>query len=269
MSGLQGFSKTPLQLPACQIDMQCSGSGKPLLFLHPGEGLLGAQPFLERLASSAKVFAPSHPGFGQSELPSSISTVDDLAFAYLDLLDALALNEVILVGASFGGWIAAEIAVRNTSRLSHLVLIDSLGIKIGDRYTRDIVDMHALGRDALAAHLYANPSKYAPDFVASPPELAVAYARDRESFTYFGWQPYMHNPKLRQRLHRINIPSLVLWGEFDAIVNQAYGQAFADAIPGARFSLISQAGHMSHVENAHATANAILAFAGLAEPDHI
>jgi pimeloyl-ACP methyl ester carboxylesterase len=172
----------------------------------------------------------------------------------------LELNNVVLVGASFGGWIAAEIAVKNAARLSHLVLIDSLGIKVGDRSKRDIVDMHALGREALAAHLYADPGKHRPDFAAQPLEFVEGYARDRESFAYFGWQPYMHNPKLHDRLRRIKLPTLLLWGERDLIVEPDYGRAFAKAIPNARFDIISGAGHMAHVEKPEAVVAEIAAF---------
>lgn len=260
MTTLNGFSETSLRLPQVKIAMQSAGEGRPILFLHPGEGLIGASPFLEALAKGGLVLVPSHPGFGQSELPRSLSTVDDLSYVYLDLLEQLDLDDVILVGASFGGWIAAEMAVKNTSRISHLVLVDALGIKVGDRDARDIVDMHALGRDALAAHLYADPDTYRPDFMAGAPEFAEAYARDRESFTFFGWQPYMHNPKLRERLRRIDVPTLVVWGESDQIVRPDYGRAYAQAIPGARFQLISKAGHMSPVENPEAVAGAIVGF---------
>ncbi len=263
MTTLNGFSETTLRLPQAKVELRSAGEGQTFLFLHPGEGLIGASRFLEMLAGRAHVLVPSHPGFGQSELPRSLSTVDDLSYVYLDLLDQLDLRDVVLVGASFGGWIAAEMAVKNTQRLSRVVLIDSLGIKIRDRDARDIADMHAMGRDALAAHLYADPDKNRPDFMNGPPELAESYARDRESFTYFGWQPYMHNPKLHGRLRRIDVPTLVLWGEADKIVSPDYGRAFAQAIPDARFELIGRAGHMSHVENPDVVAREVLGFAGL------
>lgn len=257
---LNNFSETSIRLPQVKLAVQSAGQGRPFLFLHPGEGLIGASPLLESLSHHGQVVVPSHPGFGHSELPRSLSTVDDLSYVYLDLLQQMDLNDVVLIGASFGGWIAAEMAVKNTARISHLVLIDALGIKVSGREKRDIVDMHALGRDALAERLYADPAKHRPDFVNSDPTFAEAYARDRESFTYFGWQPYMHNPKLRERLRRIDVPTLVLWGESDRIVNADYGRAFAESISGARFELIGQAGHMAHAENPDAIAAAILDF---------
>lgn len=250
-----------LELPSATISLAEKGSGRAILFLHPGEGLYGTVPFVDALARQGRVITPSHPGFGKSELPPDISTVDDLSYLYLDLLDRLELQDVVLVGVSFGGWIAAEMAVKNTSRIGCLVLLDSLGIKIGDRLTRDIVDMHALGRFALADHLYADAAQFAPDFIGGPPDLSEQWAKDREAFTYFGWQPYMHNPKLRSRLHRIGVPTLVIWGEADRIVTAAYGKAVAESIPNARFVTVPGAGHMSHVEKPIEVTAAIAAFA--------
>jgi pimeloyl-ACP methyl ester carboxylesterase len=261
MTVLAGFTESSIHLPQGSIHLHSAGKGRAFLFLHPGEGLLGALPFLRQLSTHGQILVPSHPGFGMSELPATLSTVDDLSYVYLDFLNQLALTDVTLIGASFGGWIAADIAIKNTQRISRLVLIDSLGIKVGDRDVRDITDMHALGRDALASHLYLNPTLHAPKFMKGEPDLAERYASDRESFTYFGWQPYMHDPKLRNRLHRIDVPTLVLWGEGDRIVKPEYGRAFASAIPGAHFKLILEAGHMAYVENPAEVATAVVEFA--------
>src|SRR5215813_3328387 len=120
------------------------GRGRPLLFLHPEVGIERTAPVLDDLARGARVLVPSHPGFGRSELPRWMSTVDDLAYFYLDFLEALDLRDVTLVGVSFGGWIAAAIAVKSAERLSRLVLANPIGIKVADRETRDIVDVFAL-----------------------------------------------------------------------------------------------------------------------------
>src|SRR3981189_3103251 len=107
------------------------GQGRPIVFLRPGVGLLGAEECLALLAEQGSVFAPSHPGFGRSDLPDWMSTVDDLAYVYLDVLEQLNLRGVILVGSSFGGWVAAEMAVKSTERISCVIFADSIGIKIG------------------------------------------------------------------------------------------------------------------------------------------
>src|SRR5689334_21155570 len=127
-----------------RLDAIERGEGRPLLFLHPGIGIDPSAPVLDHLACAARVIAPLHPGFGGSDLPKSMTTVDDLAYFYLDLLDALHLDDAILVGVSFGAWIAAEIAIKSTERLSHLVLANAVGIKPGGREARDIADIFAM-----------------------------------------------------------------------------------------------------------------------------
>ncbi len=116
-----------------RVELIERGRGKPLLFLHPEIGIEPTSPVLDRLASRTRVLAPVHPGFGRSEQPKSFDTVDDLAYFYLDLLEQLDLRQIIVVGVSFGGWIAAEIAIKSGERLSHLVLANAIGIKVGDR----------------------------------------------------------------------------------------------------------------------------------------
>src|SRR6202451_733741 len=114
-----------------RTDMIERGSGRPLLFLHPENGIEPALASIEALAKGARVIAPTHPGFGRSELPKGMRSVDDLSYFYLDLLDQLDLRDVTLVGVSFGAWLAAEIAVKSTTRLSRLVMANAVGIKVG------------------------------------------------------------------------------------------------------------------------------------------
>ena len=122
-----------LAIAGTTLEMLERGQGRPLLFLHPGEGLAPERPWLELLSRRFRVIAPWHPGFGDSPLIDGSSSVDDLAYLYLDLATELKLDNAVLVGACFGGWIAAEMMVRSTARFSHLVLVDPLGIKIGGR----------------------------------------------------------------------------------------------------------------------------------------
>src|SRR5689334_21314 len=236
------------------------GRGRPLLFLHPGIGLDRNAPVIDRLAEHAGVIAPSHPGFGNSEQPRSFTTIDDLAYFYLDLLDELDLKDTIVVGVSLGAWIAAEIAVKSTARLSHLVLANAVGIKVGDRTTRDIVDMFALTEPELNQLAYFDPQAAARDYPAMPEADVRIVARNREASARYAWSPYMHNPKLKGRLHRIRIPTLLLWGTADRILTEAYGRAYCAAIPGARFETIERAGHHPHIEQPDAFARAVFAF---------
>lgn len=241
-------------------EIQTVGAGAPVLFLHPGRGMRGAGPFLDALAAGARVVAPSHPGFDRSELPDWMSTVEDLAYHYLDVIDALDLRDVTLVGSSFGGWIAASLAIKASPRIARLVLIDAVGVKVGGRDDRDIVDIWAQKKTALDALTFHDPSRGGVDYASMSDEELTSIARNVESEALFGWSPYMHDPKLLRRLHRISAPTLVLWGASDGVVKPDYGRAYANAIPGARFALIEAAGHLPHIEQPDATARAVLDF---------
>jgi pimeloyl-ACP methyl ester carboxylesterase len=236
------------------------GRGRPLLFLHPGIWLDRNAPVIDKLAEHARVIAPSHPGFGNSEQPKSFTTIDDLAYFYLDLLDALDLKDTIVVGVSLGAWIGAEIAIKSTARLSHLVLANAVGIKVGARDTRDIVDIFAITEPELNKLAYFDPTLAERDYKAMAEEDVRIVARNREASARYGWSPYMHDPKLKGRLHRIRIPTLFLWGSADRILTEDYGRAYCAAIPGARFETIERAGHYPHIEQPDAFARAVFAF---------
>jgi pimeloyl-ACP methyl ester carboxylesterase len=260
--GLAEFTQSFLDVHGTRLELQTCGQGRPILFLHSGEGLCGVGEALKRLSMLGRVIVPSHPGFGRSEFPNTISTVDDLSYFYLDVLDILSLDDTVLLGASFGGWIAAQMAIKCTQRIGKLVLIDSVGIKVGDRTTRDIVDMHALSGEELVNLTYVNPDKHKPNFAEFTDEDALIFARNKETFTYLAWRPYMHDPKLRGLLRRIQVPTLVLWGENDRIVSPQYGKAFSEEIPGSQFHLIENAGHYPFVEQPQAFHSQVAAFLG-------
>jgi pimeloyl-ACP methyl ester carboxylesterase len=252
----------PLTVNGLRVEVLEGGEGRPLLFLHPGIGIDANAPVLDALAAKAWLIAPSHPGFGTSQLAPTMTTVEDLSYFYLDLMDALELTDAIVVGVGFGAWVAAATAVKSTARMSRLVLANPIGIKVGDRETRDIVDIFALLEPDLNKLAYADPSVGARDYKSMPEAEVIATARNREALARFAWQPYMHDPKLKSRLHRIRIPTLFLWGQQDGILSESYGRAFCAAIPGARFEPIDRAGHYPHIEQPQVFADRVLAFAG-------
>ena len=244
-----------------RLEIEEQGTGRPLLFLHPGEGVQANRSWIEPLASHFRVIAPHHPGFGGSDLPDWIGTVDDLAYLYLDLVRDLDLSGAVLAGNSFGGWIAAEMAVRDTRRLAGLVLADPLGIKVGGVLDRDIVDMHGTSRDEVMRLSWADPARGAVDYASLPDTELAGIARGREALAVFGWKPYMHNPRLRRWLHRIDIPTRLIWGAQDRIVTQSYAQGWLSQIPGATLDVIDDAGHYPQWEQPAAFAAAVTAFA--------
>ncbi len=242
------------------LEVEESGKGRPLLFLHPGEGLQPTRPWLDRLAANHRVIAPHHPGFGRSALPDWIGSVDDLAYLYLDLAAQLDLQGAVLVGNCFGGWVAAEMAVRNTRHFAGLLLVDPLGIKVGGVLDRDITDMHAIPRAEFLRLAWADPGKGEIDYTSLSDAELAGVARGRESLAVFGWKPYMHNPRLKNWLHRIDIPTHLIWGEQDGIVSTAYGEAWKAAIRGATLETIPHAGHYPHWEQPDRFSSCVNAF---------
>ena len=243
-----------------RIEMIERGSGRPLLFLHPGIGISPEAPVLDALAVRMRVLAPTHPGFGRSEAPKGFDTVDDLAYFYLDLMDQLALADVVTVGVSFGGWVAAEIAIKSTARMSRLVLANPVGIKAGGREERDIADIFAVTESEFLELAYYAPAVGRHDYKSMPDAEVMAASRNREATARYAWSPYMHDPKLKSRLHRIRIPTVLLWGMADRVLSEAYGRAWCAAIAGARFEPIEQAGHFPHLEQPQEFADRVLAF---------
>ena len=237
-----------------------AGQGRPLLFLHAGEGIGTDRSWLEALAKTHRVIAPHHPGFGGSALPDWIGTVDDLAYLYLDLAKTLHLDSAVLAGNCFGGWIAAEMAVRNTTGFAGLLLAAPLGIKVGGVLDRDITDMHAISRAEFRRMAWADPTKGDVDYTRLADTELAGIARGRESLAVFGWKPYMHNPRLKRWLHRIDIPTHLIWGEQDGIVSTSYGEAWKAEIPGATMETIPQAGHYPQWEQPEAFAARASAF---------
>jgi len=230
------------------LKVEEKGQGRPVLFLHPGEGLQANRPWFDALAADHRVIAPNHPGFGGSGLPDWVGTVDDLAYLYLDLAAQLQLENAVLIGACFGGWVAAEMAVRNTTRFAGLLLTAPLGIKAGGVLDRDIVDMHAISRSEFMRLAWADPAKGEIDYTKLADTELAGIARGREALAVFGWKPYMHNPRLKRWLHRIDILTHLLWGEQDGIVSTGYGEAWKAEIPGATMETIPGAGHYPHWE---------------------
>jgi pimeloyl-ACP methyl ester carboxylesterase len=249
-----------LVVEGTRIDVIERGAGRPVIFLHAENGIEPAAAAIDALAHAARIIAPTHPGFGRSELPSGMRTVDDLSYFYLDLLDQLELRDVTLVGVGLGAWIAAEIAVKSTARLARLILANAVGIKTGDRESRDIADIFALTEPEYLELTYCDPNAGRRDYKSLPPGEVLAAARAREATARFAWSPYFHNPRLKNRLHRIRIPTLFLWGAHDRMVGEAYGRAYCAMIPGGRFETIERAGHFPHQEQPQAFAKRVLHF---------
>jgi pimeloyl-ACP methyl ester carboxylesterase len=233
---------------------------RTVFFLHSGQGYDPWQPFAAQLASGRRVIAPSHPGFGQSSLPEWVDSIDDIAHVYLDLMDRLKVDRADFVSCSVGGWIAAEMASKVPERIDHLVMVGPVGVKIGPADKLDIPDLFGLPQANVERLLYAEPGRMCVDpGKLADDELAIMF-RNRESLALLVWEPWMHNPKLKHRLHRVQAPALLVRGEADGVVSADYLEGFARLLPNARTLTIAGAGHLPHLEQPQALAAAIETF---------
>lgn len=234
------------------ISYLSSGSGPPLLFLHGGGGAGAWHEAHAIWAREHRVVAPDHPGFAGSDELADIEGVDDLVYHYLDVIESLELERPALVGASFGGWVAAELAVAAPDRFRALALLSPVGLRIPEHPVADVFFMRP---DQLAGALFADPAR-APVQTPDVDTVLAAY-RDQTALARFTWSPFMSNPKLHRRLGRIAAPTLVLWPEDDRIVPRAHAERYAQLIPGARLETIPDCGHALHLEQPQAVAHAV------------
>ena len=258
MSGKGNVQK--ITVAGLAIDVERRGSGRPLVLMASEEQLELEAAFVDDLAKKFEVIMPAAPGFGTSDRPDWLTNPNDLSYIMLDVIDALDLKDVTLVGFSLGGWIAAEMAIKNTSRISKLVLVDAFGVKIGGAWDRDIMDIWTSHPTKVMEAKWANPENAKRDFSVMNDDQLTVVARNMESFARFCWSPYMHNPNLRHRLHRVTIPTLFIWGEKDGITPPAYGEAYSKLVPGAKFVTIAKAGHYPHLEATDAFMSALNGF---------
>jgi len=253
-AGAEGMTVNGIELEVLR-----RGSGRPLVLLHGIDTVSPKAPFLDLLGRHAEIIAPSMPGFGNSPRPPDFDTMYDLVRLCIAFIDDLPHGSVGLVGLSFGGWLAAEVAVACRHRLRKLVLADPVGIKLGGPTERDILDIFNLNPAAVRKAAWHDEAK-APDYDAMSDEELVVHARNWESLCLYAWHPLLYNPQLKHWLGRIKVPTLVLWGDRDGVVKPDYGRAYAELIPGARFELIDGAGHHPELEQPERFAERVTAF---------
>jgi pimeloyl-ACP methyl ester carboxylesterase len=258
----EGVQASKVKIADVELELFDGGNGRPLLFLHGDYGFRSQQPFVAPLTAHRHLLAPSHPGFGKSSLPDWLDNVDDIAHLYLELMDALKLNDVDVVGCSIGGWIAVDMATKTPERFRRLVLVGPVGVKVGPPDTLDIPDIFAKPEEEVHKLLYHHPASMTADTAKlSDDELALKY-RARETLALLTWEPWMHNSKLKHRLHRVAAPTLFVRGQSDGLVSQTYLEAYARLLPNAQTMTIKAAGHMPELEQPQSFARAVLEFLG-------
>ena len=249
-----------VRVAGIDLDLAEYGAGAPLLMLHGAGGHDRRHTVNALLAERRRLICPSHPGFGKSALPDWLDSVDDIAHVYLELMDELGLATVELIGCSIGGWIAAEMATKAPERFRKLVLVGPVGVKTGPADRLDVPDIFALPAEELNRLLYRDPAKMVADLAALSDEEVTFIVRNRETLALIAWEPYMHNPKLKHRLHRVTAPTLFLRGESDGLISEEYLRNYAALLPKARIATIADAAHVPHLEQPQAFAAAVLAF---------
>ena len=247
-------------------DVEISGAGAPLVYLHGPWGLAPDRDFIARLAAKHKVFAPRFPGTTAGD-PNAVHALEgwhDLTVCYGELLDALALDAPAVVGHSFGALLAAEIASATPRAVSRLVLIDPVGLW---RDERPVANWMLIPEAARQATLFADPGGEAARRFFEVPADPDARVETLSQMIWaqactgkFVWP--IADRGLRRRMHRIAAPALIVWGDADRIVAPAYAEDFLRGIPNARVALIEGAGHLPHLERPNEVGKAIATFLG-------
>lgn len=224
------------------------GEGRPVLLLHGGAGPSSVSGYADALAAAlpARVLTPTHPGFDGTARPDALTTVAQLGQLYAALLAELDLSGVTVVGNSVGGWATAELALHDPSRIRAAVLVDAVGIEVPGH---PVIDFFGLTFPQIAQVSYHDPDAFRIDPDALPPAARAAMAGNRATLAVYAGEPSMADPGLRDRLAGVRVPTLVVWGESDGVVDPDYGRAYAAAVPGARFVLLARTGHLPQLES--------------------
>jgi pimeloyl-ACP methyl ester carboxylesterase len=249
-----------MAIAGIELELFESGEGPPMLFLHGAQGFMPEHPYVAPLSARHRLIAPSHPGFGASSLPEWIDAADDIAYVYLELLDRLGLGQVDVIACSVGGWIAAELACKSPRVVRRMVLVGPVGVKTGPVDRLDVPDIFAMPQSEVEKLVFHDPDHMRVDPARLSDEQLAIFVRNRETLALLVWEPYMHNPKLRHRLHRVTAPVLFVRGESDGLVSAEYLAAYARLLPDARKATIAAAGHAPHIEQPGEFARTALAF---------
>jgi pimeloyl-ACP methyl ester carboxylesterase len=237
------FSDTYVEVDGCKTHLRRGGKGEPLLFLHGASGAPAIMPFMEKLAQRFEVLVPEHPGWGLSAEPDWLENIHDVAYFYLDFLEQLDLRNVTLVGSSMGGWIAMELAVRDTARLKSLVLVSPAGIAAPGVQPADIFLMPP---EELVRNLFVD-EKLVQARLAAPEDVDISL-KNRHTTARLAWEPRLHDPFLPKWLHRIDVPVKIIWGKQDRILPVGILDEIKRRMPSAKTLVLDNCGHLPHAE---------------------
>jgi pimeloyl-ACP methyl ester carboxylesterase len=253
------FTDHFIEVDRCRTHYRRAGKGPPLLFLHGAGGAPQVLPFMERLAQRFDFIVPDHPGYGQSDEPEWLENIHDVAYFYLDFLSALKLEKTVIIGTSMGGWMAMEMAVRNTSRIASLVLVSPAGIQAEGA---DPADIFLLSHEDMTRKLFYD-QKYAEARLAAPvtPEGVDLQLKNRHTTARLAWEPRLHDPMLPKWLHRIDVPVSIVWGKQDQILPVSIAHELKRLLPKAELTIYERCGHLVVQEKADEFCDLVVKFA--------
>lgn len=241
-----------------RLHLRRKGNGAPILFLHGAAGVAQWLPFFDELARDHAILVPDHPGFGASDDHDGIQTVADLAIFYRALIEQLDLRDVHLIGNSLGGWVAAELAASNLAPLRTLTLISPAGVA---RAGFPFGDVFGWSKEQAARNLYFDQALSEQVLARRLTQREIdIQMRNRASFTKLAFERRLVDPALEDRLSRIRIPVHLVWGADDRLLPAGVAESWTDRIPDASCTMISDCGHLPHVEQCRRVADDVLGF---------
>ncbi len=248
-----------VKVAGTDVQLFSGGDGPPLLYFH-GAGVYWWTEAHDRLSARRRVLLPVHPGFGRSPAREEIESMDDLVFHALDVLDALRLDRVDMVGLSLGGWLAAELAVRHPERVGRLVLVDAAGTRVPGV---ERPDLFLCPPPKARELLFADPASAVATSVVPdtpPPDRLETALRGREAAARLLWNPHVQQRKLTSRLGRVRAATLIVWGAQDRLLPLALGEAYHRGIANSTLVTIEQCGHLPPLEQPERFADVVLQF---------
>jgi pimeloyl-ACP methyl ester carboxylesterase len=250
-----------------RLDMtvQTAGHGPPLVYLHAAAGLVW-DPFVEQLAADHTIYAPLVPGTAPGR-PDDITEVDDLwdlVLVYEETIRALGVAGAAVIGQSFGGMLACELAAHSPALFGKLVLLAPVGLWLDEHPVTNWVATPPEGFPQLLFHDQDCDAARAMFTPPADPDVAIAtivgIAWATGCTSKFVWP--IPDKGLRKRIHRVRLPTLVVWGEQDALISSAYAEEFGRLILGSRVELIDDCGHIPQMEQLERTLTLVREFLG-------
>ena len=245
-----------LQVDGCALHVRRAGEGEAMLYLHGAHGAGKWGTLYETLATHAALHVPDHPGFGRSQPRGAVDEIGDLAYVYLDYIESQGLKNVHVVGECIGGWAALEMAVRSPASIARLTLVNSAGVHVPEVPKGDFFIAKT---ERLPELLFADATRgralLAEDQAGVDPAIFHA---NRVMAARLSWHPRLFDPKLERWLKRIKAPTTVIWGEQNKVFPLPYASAFAQKIANSRTVVLKSCGHLAHLEQPAALADAIV-----------